>query len=189
MSPSSGQTELISTTVSSGFFTLTKSNTASDCVIESYSLFSDSSATISLSNPKIIQDTSVSAVSNNYPIKIDRGSALAPTNVYLKATTVGGKTAIKPLMIEVCGTETLTLASSSTYKVTRAPSSGSPYVISATLSSSWFSLSPSVSSSECVVSSYGLYSDAAATTSWSNSAIYQDTTVAAVSNNYNIKIN
>jgi hypothetical protein len=108
--------------------------------------------------------------------------------MYLQAKTTGLKTLIKQITIEVCGTETLSLASSSTYKVSRPPKSGSAYEISTTVSSGWFTMTPIVSTSECEVSLYELYSDTTATTAWTNSAIKQDNTEAAVGYNYNIKV-
>jgi hypothetical protein len=106
--------------------------------------------------------------------------------LYLKATTVGGKSVGKQLLIEVCGLETLAVQSSATYKKLLAPSSGQFEIISTTESAGWFTLIKTASNSECVVTSYGLYSNSAATTSLSSSKVIQDTT--AVNNNYDIKI-
>jgi hypothetical protein len=157
LAPSSGF-EVISTTTSAGLFTLTKSIATSLCEIKSYGLYSDSAGTTALSYQAIAQDTSGSAVGNNYPIKINKSASFTRQDVYLKAETTGGKTAIKQLVIEVCGSETLALASSSTYKSALTPSAASLHTISSITTSAWQDLSKG-STSHCHIDDFSLYTD------------------------------
>jgi hypothetical protein len=92
----------------------------------------------------------------------------------------------KQLLIEVCGLETLVLKSSDIYKKIVGPTSGNNEIISTTVSTGWFTLSKTAINSDCEVTSYRLYSDSIATTSWSNAKVSQDAT--AVNYNYDIRI-
>jgi hypothetical protein len=112
VAPSSGQFEILSTTVSTDWFTLTKTASNSDCVVTSYGMYSDSDGTTLLSSIEILFDKSGTAVNNNYPIKISRSTSFGLTNVYLKATTTGDISSIKHWTVEVCGVETLVTSDS-----------------------------------------------------------------------------
>jgi hypothetical protein len=120
-------------------------------------------------------------------IYIHTSNPFKPTSLYLRADTVGGKLVAKELLIEVCGLETLVVKSSDTFKkLGLAPGTGLFEVISTTVSSGWFTFTNYYYDSDCVVTSYELFSDSDAVTPWSNSEVFQDT--LAVNMNYDIKI-
>jgi hypothetical protein len=158
--------EVISTTTSAGWFTLTKSITTSLCEIKSYGLYSDIECNNQLNNEAIVQDTSGSAVGNNYPIKINKTASFTAQNVFLKAETTGGKTAIKKLVIEVCGAETISLkAPATTYKQTNGKADSKKQLMSAFINA-WYTMTKTSSSSFCDVNAWGLYTDSGLSTAW-----------------------